>query len=242
MDEKYFQIELPSKCMVYKDVDPSVVEIRTFKGKDEKLISEISSENFEKKFVTVLKQVLKGIDPLQLTIGDELHLALWETINSYSKDFFVTHECEHCWKTSEVTVDLSTLEVVNLPDGFEEPKEVTLPESGDVVKLRLLRVADVIKTDEIVKMGKNVWLYRYALSIVDDEKGIWDKVTYLENMESKDLMHIRAFHDKHIHGPKMETSYECSNCGGVGLMPVPFRPDMLLPYGKTLSRYIGDAV
>jgi len=241
MDEKYFQIKLPSKCMLYKDVDPTKIEIRTFKGKDEKLIAEINSENFEKKFVSVLKQVLKGIDPLELTVGDELHLALWETINSYSKDFFVTHECEHCWQKIETTVDLSKIDVVELKDDFEEPKEIKLPESGDIVKLRLMRVADILKVDEIIKMGKNIWLYRYALSIVDD-KGIWDKVNYLENMESKDLMHIRAFHDEYMHGPKMEAQYECPKCGGAGVMPVPFRLEMLLPYGKALGRHIRNAV
>jgi len=241
MEEKYFKIKLPSGCKIYKDVDPTAIEIRTFKGKDEKLISEISSENFEKKFVSVLKQVLKGIEPEQLTIGDELHLALWEAINSYSKDFFVSHECEHCYQKIETTVDLSKFEVIELEEGFEEPKEVKLPESGEVVKLNLLRVSDILKVDEIIKMGKNIWLYRYALSIVDD-RGIWDKVEYLENMESKDLMHIRAFHDKYMHGPKMESKYECPKCGGAGLLPVPFRLEMLLPYGKKLERYIGDAV
>jgi len=241
MDEKYFQIKLPSKCLVYTDVDPTKAEIRTFKGKDEKLIAEISSENFEKKFVTVLNQVFRGIDPLKLTLGDELHLALWETINSYSKDFFVTHECEHCWQKSEFTVDLSTLDVIELPDDFKEPHEVKLPTSGEVVNLRLLRVADILNVDEVIKLGKNVWLYRYALSLVG-EGGIWEKVEYLENLPSKDLMHIRAFHDKYVHGPKMETNYTCPKCGGTGVLPVPFRLDMLLPYGKNLSRYTGNAV
>jgi len=241
MQEKYFQIKLPSKCKIYKDVDPSAIEIRTFKGKDEKLIAEINAENFEKKFVTVLKQVLKGIDPLKLTVGDELHLALWEAINSYSKDFYVNHECEHCWQKIETVVDLSKFDVVELSDDFEEPYELTLPESGEIIKLRLLRVEDILKVDEVTKMGKNIWLYRYALSMIDD-RGIWEKVDYLENMETKDLMHIRAFHDKFVHGPKMEAPYECPKCGGAGTMPVPFRLEMLFPYGENLSRHTGNAV
>lgn len=241
MDEKYFQIKLPSKGRVYSGVDLAEIKIRTFKGKDEKLVAEISSENFEKKFISVLKQVLVGIDPLQLTLGDELHLALWETINSYSKDFYTTYECEHCWQKSELTVDLSKIDVTELPDDFGEPKEIKLPESGDIVNLRLLRVADILKVDEIIKMGKNVWLYRYALSLVND-KGIWDNVDYLENMSSKDLMHIRAFHDEYMHGPKMEATYECPKCGGAGVTPVPFRLEMLLPHGTVLSRHIRDAV
>jgi hypothetical protein len=242
MGENYFQIKLPSRCTVYKDVDPSQIEIRTFKGKDEKLIAEIGAENFEKKFVALLRNVLKGIDPLKLTMGDEMHLALWETINSYSKDYYITHECEHCLQRSEYTVDLSSqIDSVELPEGFNEPQEIKLPESGDLVKLRLLRIEDILKVDEIQKLGQSVWLYRYALSIVNDQ-GIWDKVNYLENMSSKDIMYIRAFHEKYAHGPKMEANYTCQKCGGAGVMPVPFRLEMLLPYGKALRRHTGSTV
>jgi hypothetical protein len=241
MDEKYFQIKLPSKCLAYKDVDPSKLEIRSFKGRDEKLIAEINPENFEKKFVTLLKQVFRGMEPTSLTLGDELHLALWETINSYSKTFFVEHECEHCWQKSEYSVDLSTIDVVELPDDFAEPKEIKLPESQETVRLRLLRVEDILKVESMAKSGQNVWLHRYALSLAD-ESGIFDKVDRLEKMSSKDLMQIRAFHDKYMHGPKMESKYECPKCGGTGIMPVPFRLEMLLPYGKALSRYTGNAV
>lgn len=222
-------------------MDPSKVQIRTFKGKDEKLIAEIGTDNAESKFVSVLRQVLQGVDPVQLTIGDELALAFWETINSYSKEFIVNFECEHCWKKADYTVDLSSLENVELPDGFAEPYELKLPDSGTIAQVRLLRVDDLIKINEIEKLGKNVWLYRYARSIVSD-KGIWDKVDYLEELSSKDLSVIRAFHEKFVHGPKMETPYECPNCGGTGVMPVPFRLDMLLPSGKNIRRFIGDAI
>ena len=36
--------------------------------------------------------------------------------------------------------------------------------------------------------------------------------------------------------------YECPKCGGVGIMPVPFRLEMLLPFGEKLERYTGDTI
>ena len=78
--ETYFTVKLPSKGLVYLDVEKDnakdQIQIRTFKGRDEKLIAEISSENFEKKFLTILQSVLKGIDPGKLTSGDRQALMI----------------------------------------------------------------------------------------------------------------------------------------------------------------------
>jgi len=241
MEENYKPIQLPSKCLVYKDVDPTKVQIRTFKGKDEKLIAEITYDNFERKALVVMRNVLQGIEPDKLTVGDRLYVLVWEAINSYTKDYDVEHTCNDCFERITSTIDLSTLEVVELPEDFKEPYPLKLS-NGDIVNLRLFRVEDEIKIADYEKADKASWLYRFATAIVDDSKGIWDRVAYLENMESKDLASIRAFHNKFVHGPKMESPYICPKCGGAGRTPVPFRLEMLFPYGKTLERYFGNAV
>lgn len=232
--------ELPSRGLVYGDLSTPIT-IRTFKGKDEKVISEMTADNFEKRLVTVLKGVLQGIDPLKLTLGDRLYFILWETVNSYNKNFTLSHECPKCWEANDYTVDLSQLEIQQLPAEFKEPYEVKLPVSGDLVQLRLLRLSDIIKVDDLDKAKHNVWLYRYALSM-QNGKNVWDNVDYLEKLESQDIAHIRGFHEKFQHGPKMTSKFECKNCGSAGDLPVPFRLEMLLPYGENLTRCIGDAV
>ena len=242
MQEKWVPLSLPSKCLTYKDVDPAKLQIRALKGKDEKLIAEISGDNFEKKFLALLRNVLQGIEPEKLTIGDRLFVTIWEAMNSYSNTFLLKHECEHCWQTSEFEIDLTKFEVVELPDTFKQPYEIKLPNSGDIVKVNLLTIADVIKVDDMAKTGQNVWLYRQALALEMPGKNVFEKVEYLESLEVKDLALIRAFHDKYFHGPKMETKYECPKCGGAGVMPVPFRIEMLFPYGQTLARNFGDSI
>lgn len=241
----YFPIKLPSRCLVYpgieKDNAKDQIQIRTFKGRDEKLIAEISGDNFEKKFNTILRSVLRGIEPEELTVGDRQFLMLWETIHSYDKMFQVTHECEHCWRASSYAVDIATLDIISLPDNFAEPYELKLEECVQTIKLRLLRVKDLIKVDELKKQSINVWLYRYALSMVND-KSILENTEFLENLSTKDLMLIRAFHDKFVHGFDLRAKYECPKCGGDGVMPVPFRLEMLLPHGSSITGHIGDAV
>ena len=247
MSENYIGItnKLPSGCICYPEIDktiPDSIKIRTFKGKDEKLIAEISANNFDVKFIQVLKNVMVGIDPAKLTLGDRMYLALWQVINSYSKDFTVEFECPDCWKKGTYVVDLSTLDNIELPKDFKEPYQVKLPKAGIVLNLRLLRAEDLIKVDELVKANQNVWLYRYALSIVDKDKTVWDNLDMLENMDVADIAVIRAFHDKFNHGPKMETGYKCPHCGGNGVMPVPFRLEMLLPYGEELQRHTKNSI
>lgn len=74
MEEKYFELDLPSKLMPYKNDGISKVEIRMLKGRDEKLIGEFTIANFEKKFKMLLDSVLRGIDPAKLIIGDRFYI------------------------------------------------------------------------------------------------------------------------------------------------------------------------
>ena len=236
------KLELPSKCLVYKNVDQSQIVARTLKGKDELLLAEMSSDNFDKKFLALLRNILKGIDPEQLTLGDKLYLAIWLTINSYSKDYIYEYECEHCWQKSEYVVDLSKLEIVELPEGFKEPYTIKLPDNGLEINLRLLKFQDLIRLSDMEKSGANVFLRKYAMSIVDEKKSLIERESFLSELSVKDTAMIRGFHEKFYHGPKMEVSYECPKCGGTGVMPVTFRLDMFLPYGKRLKQYLGDAI
>lgn len=242
MENGYVQLSLPSQCLMYKGVDPAAVGIRSLKGKDERIIAEMTRDNLERKFVSVLKNVLTGVDPTKLTLGDRKHILVWLAINSYGPTFNVEFTCDHCLQTvPSYPVDMSTFEVATLPDELELPKKVTLP-SGQVVYLRLLTVADEIVLADREKMQQDIWLARYALSLVDQELSIEQKITLLEDMNAADLATIRAFHEKYDHGPIMEADYRCPKCGGVGRMAVPFRIDMVLPHGSQLKSVYGAAV
>lgn len=232
---------LPSKFQVY-NVDPKTVQLRTFKGKDEKLIASLTYENFESKFIEILKNVLVGIDPRELTIGDRLYIMLWEVINSYTKFCTLDHQCSNCYQKTQYDVDLSLVSVTDLPEGFKEPYPVKLT-NGNIVNLRLLRVKDEEKTRDYEKAtGQNAWLYRFALSIVDDKLSDVDRMTMLDEMPTVDIALIRAFHEKFYHGPKMEAMVECKKCGVSEVAPIPFRVELFFPHGDSLKRYFGDAI
>jgi len=234
-------LQLPSKYLVY-NVDPKAVQLRTFKGKDEKLIASLSYENFESKLSEIIQNTLTGLDAKELTIGDRLYILLWQTIHSYTKMFSMEHQCTSCFEKSKYDVDLTAIEVIDLPDGFKEPYPLTLSD-GRTINVRLFRSKDEERAKEFEKATKqNPWLYRYGLTIIDAKMNDFEKMTMLEELPAVDVALIRAFHEKYIHGPKMEVTVECRKCGASEVALVPFRLELFFPFGEALRRYFGGAV
>ena len=234
----FISIKLPSQGLIYNDFDPEAVKIRLLKGKDEKLIAELNANNFDRKLNTILRNLLQGIDPNKLTLGDRKYLLIWLAINSYTKMFPVELTCEHCFQDLTIETDLSEIENKLLPDDFKQPYKVTLS-SGDVY-LKLLTVEDELKVADYELAGNNGYLHRLALSIVDQEKDLGAKVKIIEEMPGFDLARIKAFHAKFDHGPVMESEYTCKHCGGLGHVAVPFRIEMVFPVGEALTKYYGQ--
>jgi len=240
MEQNYTPLALPSKFKTYDNVDPTAVKIRVLKGKDEKLIAEITYDNIDRKFLDLMTKVIIGMDVKKMTLGDRRFIMVWLAINSYSKDFPVEFICQVCLQKIEYVVDLAKFEVLELPDDFHQPYTLTLS-SGSTINVRLLTIEDEIKVADFEKAGHNSWLYRYALSIVNDKK-VLDNMEFLEALDVRDVAKIRAFQEKYDHGPVMSSVYECSKCGGNGKIAVPFRLEMLFPYGYALKRAFADGV
>ena len=245
----YHDVELPSGGRPYggalKESDGRI-RIRTIKGRDEKLLAELSLDNFEKKFKLLLEGLIEGFDVANLTVGDRLHLSVWLSVNSYpeyARRFPFNFTCEQCGLSSDMEVDLSQMEVIDLPEDYEEPHRIKLQDESSV-GVRLFRVQDEMNIATYEKQGgSGGWLYRYAQSIVDDRfANVQEKIQFLDDLDAGDLARIRAFQEEYAHGPVMETRYECEKCGGEGRVPVPFRLEMLFPYGETLKKHFGNAV
>jgi len=231
-------ISLPSKRLPYGE-KVTDVSLSPFSGREEMLIAEITNDNFYKKFVTVFKNVLTGIDPIDLTVGDMLYLLIWEAINSFSKEYKVTYTCSTCLTTNEAVIDLSKFEKIELPDSYKEPYAITLSD-GKVLNLRLQRVSDEIKIVDYEKNQQNSWMFRYALTIVDGEKKTMDiveKMEYLKSLSTKDTSMIRAFQEEFKHGLDMRQNCTCKNCDALELVACPFQLDMVFPFGSGLKKY-----
>lgn len=238
--ENYFSINLPSRCMVYKGVKPEDIKIRAYTGKEEIYLSEITYDNLELKFLSVLKQIITGIDPKDITLGDLQYIITWEYARSYTNIVKVPTRCSFCMQEIEATVDFGELDVVTLPDDFKQPYEKTLP-SGKKVNLRLLTIGDSIAIQELGGKTGDVALSRCALSLVDGD----DVLARMEKLSAgpiSDIAAIRAFHEEFYHGPNMNAKFVCPKCERTDRVEVPFRFDFIYPRNTGLAIYFGKGI
>jgi len=231
-------LNLPSKCRVYPNVEPGSITVRAYQGKDEVYLSQINSTNLERNYFELLKDLVHGVDPELLTLGDRLYLIIWECINSYTNTIPVQLICPECIEEIEVSVDLSALSVTHLPDDFQQPYEVTLPKTGKKLLLRLLNVKDDLAVERYSLKNDDGMLYRYARSVVTEDD-ILQVLEQVRQMHAKDFTAIRAFHEKFYHGPDMETLLPCPKCGEEITVDVPFRSNFFFPDGEALRKSFG---
>jgi len=237
----FMNVKLPSKCLPYKDVDPDGIMIRQLTGREERVLSEVTVSNLNQKVLEVLKEVVTGVDPKNLTIGDRLFILIWEVMNSFSDDFPISYICTSCLKKVDGFVKLSQIELIELSDDYKEPVPVTLS-SGAVVNLRLLTSQDEVLVSDYKNAGQEEWTYRYALSIVNESKDIMELMSFYESLPIKDTAKIRAFQEKYYHGPDMEATHQCPYCHEEDQISIPFRIEALFPTGKELVRNFGDRI
>ena len=76
--------------------------------------------------------------------------------------------------------DMSRARSSILADAYEAFVGAVYLDQGYNKAAEFIANTALIKIDEINKIGQNIWLYRYALTLVND-KGIWDNVDYLES-------------------------------------------------------------
>ena len=231
MSDQFIPIKLPSKCLAYKSVDPTKIKIRTFKGRDQELISELTLGNVRRQFIILISNVLEGIKADELTSGDAKYIMLWEAINSYSPTYPVKVVCDGCEHEIRIEANLKEVESVELPDDFKQPMLVTLSD-GKVLSLRMLTLADEVSALDFASKGKSPYLYTYAMTIIDDKLDILAKMRMLEELSVKDLNIIEKWHIDNEHGPDMVVSYKCPMCNYEGKLELPFRFDKLFSFRR----------
>jgi len=241
-NENFLPINLPSKCIPYDGIKPEDVQIRSYEGRDEIYLSQITPVNLSQKFLLILQRVLRGIEPKKLTMGDRMFLIMWEYINSYSDSLRYKTVCSHCLRQVDLRVDLNKLEKIELDDDFKHPHILTLPICGEDVSLRLYTIEDEIAVEKWEdENNPDPYLYRFARVMVDD-KNIHERMKYLGHLKGKDMAVVRTFHEKFMHGIDMCTTSPCPKCGEEEEIEIPFRFDFIFPDGQALVDSFGEGV
>jgi len=236
---EFLTINLPSRCLPY-EVNSEDITVRAYQAKDEIYLAEINPINLESKYYQVLKNVVRGIDPKLLTLGDRLYIMIWECINSYTETIRLRTVCTHCLEEVSISVDLTKLNSIQLPSDFKQPYLISLPQSDKEINLRLLTVGDELEIEKFEQKNQRP-RYRFARSVVSG-LNVLDRLEEMEKLGTKDYAKIRAFHEKFNHGPDLNTTFVCPKCGEVDDIEVPFRLDFLYPYGEALTDAFGEGI
>ena len=223
--------ELPSRGKIYDvQVDPHV-ELRSMTARDEMKRLSPSSTQFKK-----LADIIEGcmiekpkIHVYDMALGDYEFLLHKLRIVTYGPDYKMTLQCPHCFETFDATANLEQLHVNEFDEEkFEELRTITLPVSGDVIRLRFQtpRILDTIELQ--VKEAKRkfkdadfefemLYMLENAIDEINGEKANPGKIeTYVNNLPAKDMTKIINAIDAlnacvGIDGTLFVT---CSHCGG----------------------------
>lgn len=234
-------VTLPSKGLIYGGKIPAEISLRGMTTRDEKILYASQGNNV---FHKILKSCItdpKDIDINQLISSDELFLVLQLRMITYGPEYKVDAKCPECGETHTYKVMLNELDVNYLDDNFKEPFDVTLPRSGHVLSLRLLRNEDSDFVDRYSKkfakqFGLNVnevdftaRIAKYIKKIDNRDVDFETAIDFVDNLMSRDTAEIRSALSKILVGVDTRVTVTCQSCGEDFTFSMPLTSEFFRP-------------
>lgn len=210
------EVDLPSECRVYDLIDPDLpVSIRPMTFDDEKSL--VSAGASEDPVNLILSRCVENIKVPDLLPLDKLYLIMKLREISYGDDYPTLLICNHCNAENPITVKLSQLNVLPVPDDFQDPITVMLPSLKKEAVVRLPRVKDEKYASSTSEAFDQLW--RFVVSIDGNtDKSVINAV--LDRLPIRDVRTIlKAM--KTDYGVETKIKLECKECGGVSVQDLP---------------------
>jgi hypothetical protein len=210
------EVDLPSECRVYTLDDPDMpITIRPMTFDDEKNI--VSAKKEEDPVNLVLQRCVTNIKVSDLLPMDKLYLIMKLREISYGDEYNTLLLCNHCGAENPTVVKLSQLNVNPVPDDFEDPTTITLPELKKEVTVRLPRVKDEKVFADTTSALDQLW--RFVVSV----DGHTDKSIIAAVLDRLPLRDVRTILNsiKSEYGVDTKIKFACKDCGGVSVVDLP---------------------
>lgn len=245
-------VELPSRGRFYSQDHPlhdkEVIEMRFMTAKDEDILT---SPALLKKGVAIdrlLENLVvdKSINPNNLLIGDKNAMLLAARVSGYGEEYPVNLQCNSCREVVQHEFNLSEL---GLSHGVqpEDDNVVSLTERGTFlaelpktkfsVEFRLLtgedegylqQASEKLKKYNLPEASATNLLKRLVVAVngveVSSEIG-----KFIDNMPAQDARFLRACVQVVTPNVDMTQEVECSSCGTVTEVEVPFTSEFFWP-------------
>jgi len=211
----------------YALYDPKIVArdftLRAMTTKEEKLrVSSIGMKTISK----IIKNCLVShpdLDVNQLRLFDLQYLMYKLRIVTYGSDYNVSFVCPYCNKVTTTTVDLDKLNVVEVPEDFEEPFEIgPLPMSKDTIQCRLLTAQDVEdifaeskkKLEKFPEMEEDpsfIIEQQHKIISVNDQQLVPQMLqNYIEGLHARDFQYFSSKYEEKSEGFGIDKNVTCT--------------------------------
>ena len=235
---------LPSEGKVYdKEINPDIT-LRSMTVLEEK--KRLGNTNNQFKLLSsVIDDCIvnkdKNLSSYDLTLGDFQYLLFKLRTVTYGNLYNITLRCPICGKVFKHVHDLDSLEEIRYEEGMEDTLSITLPKSGDTIKLKLLtpRMSDIIENrcKEISEKnpdyeGDPAYI-QTLMAVIDTVNGenLNDakKQKYVEKMVMADANYLSQSADKIKLGVNTHCKAECPSCKQTFPFLLPFTSEFLGP-------------
>ena len=213
-------IELPSRAKFYILKEPTEgVKIRPMNFSDEKAIVQASNKD---SINILLSRCVSNVEVNQLLQFDKLYLLMKIREISFGSNYSVNTVCESCNGKNEVTYDIASFRIKQIPEDLEDPREVVLEMIGKTAQVRFPRVQDEAHILNNEKVMDNLW--RFVSSIDGNEnKAVISKV--IQKLPSKDVHILMNEIFGSDYGLDTKGQLKCDLCGHVQISELPIGTD-----------------
>ena len=236
---------LPSKGLIYKTPFSPEVTIRSMTLAEEMRRLQ-ASEDAYRPMSDVIDDCIENKLPISsydMCLGDYQFLLHKLRIVTYGPDYKMSVICPRCGTRNDLAINLDDLKIIELPDNYKDLMEITLPKSGDIIKIKFQtpRMLDQIVRDrkEMKKQYPDLegdpTLLITLQNTIDEING--KKMSklgiqeYLKNLPMMDIQYLNQSVGKlsDIVGVDPIIEYTCKECAGEGKASFRFTSEFFTP-------------
>tara|TARA_R100001509_G_scaffold1298_1_gene1255 strand:- start:1423 stop:2178 length:756 start_codon:yes stop_codon:yes gene_type:complete len=215
-DETLTITDLPSQGKFYPGFQGVEISPLTFLDEQKILSLKDSKTDIVSK---LLEKSVKGVEIDELLSMDKMFLLMKVREVSYGDNYEFRVVCPACDTEINTSLPLSNhLNMTQVPDDLEDPREITLPRLKVKAEVRFPRSREETFLRDAEETYKN--MYRFVISINGNSDPVFIAKA-LKRMHIQDVKTIISEINKGEYGVNPRFIFECPECGHNETMAVP---------------------
>lgn len=208
----------------YLDSDGTLhtsVEVREMTGEEEEYLG-AKNMPIQKKINRILSRCTTSIGEYrgessiekmmpELTQGDRMYLLFAIRRVTLGNDMPFITACPQCEQESNVTIDLSDLTIIKMPDPRVRTYEVTLPKAGKVVRMKVMNGRGEEALNKAAQAGKDI-ISHAILARIDTFDNRPATLADMKALSLADRNFLRNAWEGREGGVDTEVDVQCPHC------------------------------